>query len=103
MPEYLYQLKLVDRLQEETAWTEADAAAVDRHVGHLQKLLDAGILMLAGRTLNEPADRIGIVIFRAADDEEARRCMESDPAIVEGVMTARLFPYRVAFMEGREG
>jgi uncharacterized protein YciI len=98
----LYQLRLVDRLHDDAAWREADSAAVSRHFQYLQKLLKDGILILAGRTLNDGADRFGIAIIRAADEGEARQVMESDPAVLDGIMTARLFPYRIALMEGRE-
>jgi hypothetical protein len=36
-------------------------------------------------------------MFWAADETAARAIMEGDPAIVHGVMTGELFPYRVAF------
>jgi uncharacterized protein len=99
--EYLYQLRLIPRLESDDAWTEADQAILSRHVEHLGRLLEEGTLILAGRTLGDGEERFGIAIFRAPSDEEARRIMESDPAIAEGVMTARLYPYRVAFGEGR--
>lgn len=31
-------------------------------------------------------------------EEKVRNIMESDPAVAEGVMTAELFPYKVALM-----
>ena len=45
----------------------------------------------------EPLDRtFGLAIFEASDEAAARRFMEADPAMAEGVMTATLHPYRVA-------
>ena len=38
----------------------------------------------------------GIAIFQAPDETAARRFMESDPAVVAGVMTAELHPFAVA-------
>ena len=56
----------------------------------------AGRVILAGRT-TEPGDKtFGLVIFEAADDAAAQQFMESDPAVVAGVMTATLHPYAVA-------
>lgn len=95
-PQFLYVLRLVPRLHDDAAWTEADSAAVSRHFEHLKQATAAGKVVLAGRT-REPGDKtFGLVIFEAADDDEARRFMASDPAVVAGVMTATLHPYAVA-------
>lgn len=94
--QYLYVLKPVPRLHADSAWTEADSAAVGRHFRRLQQATADGIVILAGRTM-EPGDRtFGLVIFEAADEAAARAFMEADPAVAEGVMTATLHPYRVA-------
>jgi uncharacterized protein YciI len=41
----------------------------------------------------------GIVIIDVSSEEEAKNIMENDPAVKEGVMTAELFPYRVALIK----
>ena len=53
------------------------------------------MLILAGRT--QEAAAIGIVIFRTSSDEEAMAIMNGDPAVANGIMTATLHPYKVAF------
>ena len=94
--QFLYVLRLVPRLHDEAAWTDADNAAVSRHFAQLKAATASGRVILAGRTL-EPGDRtFGLVIFEATDEADARRFMESDPAVVAGVMTATLHPYAVA-------
>lgn len=99
--QFLYMLRLVPRLHDDAAWTEADSAAVSRHFEHLKQATAAGKVILAGRT-REPGDRtFGLVIFEAADEAEARRFMEGDPAVVAGVMTAMLHPYAVALQRQR--
>jgi len=103
VPEFLYQLKLVDRLVDESTWTDADREIVERHFQHLQELLKDGVLILAGRTLNDGPGRFGIVILRADAEADARRIMKKDPAVAEKIMSARLYPYRVALMEKRDG
>jgi uncharacterized protein YciI len=40
----------------------------------------------------------GIVIIEVESEEEALNIMNNDPAVSEGVMTAELFPYRVALI-----
>jgi uncharacterized protein YciI len=94
--QYLYVLRLAPRLHDDAAWTEADKAAVSQHFQRLQQATAAGRVILAGRT-TEPGDKtFGLVIFEAADDAAAQQFMESDPAVVAGVMTATLHPYAVA-------
>ena len=101
LKQFLYMLRLAPRLHDEGAWTDADKAAVSRHFAQLQEATASGRVILAGRTL-EPGDRtFGLVIFEARDEAEARRFMESDPAVVAGVMTATLHPYAVALARGK--
>ena len=59
-----------------------------------------GKLILAGRTLNMDEKTFGIVILEVTSKEEAETIMKNDPAVSEGIMTAELFPYRVALMKG---
>ena len=95
--QFLYVLRLVPRLHDDKAWTEADQAAIRKHVAHLKAATDRGKLIVAGRTL-EPGDKtFGLVIFYAPDDADAQAFMNSDPAVLERIMTAELHPYHVAF------
>ena len=99
--EWLYILK-VTRLEMLTGGsTEEEARIVGDHFQHLKRLKDEGVTILMGRTSNDDETTMGLVVFRAEDEAEARRIMESDPAIRNGVMSATLYPYHVAIMEGR--
>jgi uncharacterized protein YciI len=96
LKQWVYVLRLIPRLHDDQAWTDADKAAVSRHFAHLSAATKAGQVILAGRT-TEPGDRtFGLVIFEAADEAAARTFMASDPSVVEKVMTAELHPYAVA-------
>ncbi|KAA0565062.1 YciI family protein [Rossellomorea aquimaris] len=94
--EFIYVLKLIQRLHKEENWTTGDEGIVQRHFERLKELTDSGVVILAGRTLNEEENAFGIVIFEAVDAEKAKAFMKEDPAVKEGIMTAELFPYRVA-------
>jgi uncharacterized protein len=94
--EFIYVLKLIQRLHKEDNWTIMDEGIVQRHFERLKELTDSGVVILAGRTLNEEENAFGIVIFEAEDAEKAEAFMKEDPAVKEGIMTAELFPYRVA-------
>lgn len=96
--QFICVLRLVPRLQSEAAWTEADNKAVAAHFQRLKQATDADSVILAGRTNEAPDKTFGLVVFEALDIEAARAFMESDPAVVAGVMTATLHPYSVALL-----
>jgi uncharacterized protein YciI len=94
--QFIYVLRLVSRLHSDAAWTKEDNMALSRHFVRFQHAIETGELILAGRT-KEPGDKtFGIAIFEAKDEAAARAFMESDPAVVAGLMTAELHPFAVA-------
>jgi uncharacterized protein YciI len=94
--QFIYVLRLVPRLHSDSAWTKEDEMVIARHLTRFRHAIDKGELILAGRT-KEPGDKtFGIAIFEAADEAAARAFMESDPAVVAGLMTAELHPFAVA-------
>lgn len=94
--QFIYVLRLVPRLHSDAAWTKEDEMVIGRHLTRFKHAIDKGELILAGRT-KEPGDKtFGIAIFEAADEAAARAFMESDPAVVAGLMTAELHPFAVA-------
>ena len=94
--QFIYVLRLVPRLHSDSAWTQEDKMALDRHFARFQHAIETGELILAGRT-REPGDKtFGIAIFEVNDETAARKFMESDPAVVAGLMTAELHPFSVA-------
>jgi uncharacterized protein YciI len=94
--QFIYVLKLIPRLLDQASWTEAEKKVVQVHFERLQALQKEGKVILAGRTLNMDPTGFGIVILEVDSEEEARQLMEQDPTVKEGMMTAQLFPYRVA-------
>jgi uncharacterized protein len=99
MDEYIYMLKLRPDLLDDSAWTEKDEKIVSEHFNHLKEDFERGKVILAGRTTNSDKTQFGIVIFTAESWKSAQTYMESDPAIKYGVMTATLFPFRIALMK----
>ena len=94
--QFIYVLILVPRLHSDTAWTKEDEMVLSRHFARFQHAIETGELILAGRT-SEPGDKtFGIAIFEAKDETAARSFMESDPAVIAGLMTAELHPFAVA-------
>lgn len=76
--------------------TQDEERIVGQHFAYLQKLLADGRLLMAGRTTTEDERVFGIVIFTAVSASAALEVMQNDPAVRQGVMSAELFPYRVA-------
>ena len=94
--QFIYVLRLVPRLYDDKSWTKEDEMALSRHFARFKHSIETGELILAGRT-GEPGDKtFGIAIFEASDEAAARKFMESDPAVVAGLMTAELHPFAVA-------
>lgn len=98
--QFVYILRPVPRLLDDKAWTEQDNTIVGKHFEHLKRLTEQGTVILAGRTLGD--NPMGLVVFEAASEVEARKLMESDPAIAGGIMTGELHPFRVALLKGLE-
>ncbi len=94
--QFIYVLRVLPPFHSVQAWTDKENAAVGQHFERLAKATAQGQVILAGKT-TEPLDvTFGIVIFEAENEAAARRFMETDPAVVAGLMTATLHPYAVA-------
>ena len=101
MAQWLYRIQPTRPAMLTEGPTSEEADIVSHHFNYLKDLTEKGVMILAGRTLNTDVSSFGICIFEAEDESAARRIMESDPAVVEGVMRAELFPYRIALMKGQ--
>ena len=93
--QFIYVLRLVPRLYSDAAWTQEDKMALSRHFARFKHAIETGELILAGRTGESGDKTFGIAIFEASDETAARKFMQSDPAVVAGLMTAE-HPFSVA-------
>ena len=71
--------------------TPEERAVFEEHGEWLEAGYAEGRVLFAGRCYDGP---FGLVILDAADEGEARRLMEQDPSVREGVQTAELFPFK---------
>lgn len=94
--QYLYRIQPVRAGLLSEGPTEQEAAVVGAHFTYLETLTSQGKVLMAGRTLTTDESTFGIVVFVADSDEAAAELMQADPVVRGGVMTATLFPFRVA-------
>jgi uncharacterized protein YciI len=95
---YLYKIQAVRPAMITEGATEDEARIVAAHFDYLKGLTEAGVVLLAGRTLNEDNSTFGIIIFRANSELAARQIVEADPAVKNRIMRAELYPYRIALL-----
>ncbi|MES2725576.1 MAG: YciI family protein [Bacteroidota bacterium] len=97
---FIYVLKLTPTYQNEANWTDETRKIVTAHFNQLKKLKEDGQVILAGKTdytKDNPAN-FGIVIFNAENLEAAKKLMNSDPAVMQNIMTAELHPFSLALL-----
>jgi uncharacterized protein YciI len=100
MQEFLYKLQLVREDMLQTGPNDTEHAAVAEHFAYLQDLNAKGVIIFVGRTLTTDKDTMGLAVFRAQSEDEARQIMKGDPVVKKGVMTATLYPFKV-IMQGK--
>ena len=91
---YLYRIQPTRHEMLTEGATSEETEIIGEHFIYLERLTREGVAILVGRTLSTEQDSMGIVIFTARSDEEARALMDADPAVSKGVMSAKLFPFR---------
>ena len=79
--------------------TPQEDEITSQHFRYLKGLMEQGIVLLAGRTLNTDNSSFGIIIFKAENEAAARAIVHNDPAVQAKQFRAELFPYRVALLE----
>jgi uncharacterized protein YciI len=103
MSRYIYRLEVTRPDMLTDGPTPEEERTLTAHFAFLKAQAEDGVVLLAGRTDTHGPETYGIVIFEAADGEEAREIMEADPAVVGGVMTAELQPFRLVIGGGAGG
>jgi uncharacterized protein YciI len=103
MAQHLYRIQPTRPAMLVEGLTPEEDAIIEQHFAYLKDLTAQGIVILAGRTLTTDPNGLGIVIFRAADDNAAHALMSNDPSVQQGVMHAELYPFRIALWSPPEG
>jgi uncharacterized protein len=97
LKEFIYKLSLKPHYRVASHWSDEQNDILSRHFQYLSKLTADGVALLVGKTdlSIENEENYGIVIFQAVDEVEAKKIMENDPAVRDGIMTARLLPFNI--------
>ncbi len=92
---FLYYLKLTPAYNDPSKWDTNTVEVIEAHAAFLSNLGEKGILAFAGRTNFDPGhkDLLGIAVVMADSIEEAHQIMDPDPAVVQGIQSARIFPF----------
>jgi uncharacterized protein YciI len=98
MPDWIYFIH-PPRENFAATMTDAERQVWSEHAERLQRLLDEGVLVLAGPTLGTV--NTGIAVIEAPDEESARQIMTEDPTIASGIARGELRPFRASFLRGR--
>ena len=81
--------------------TPREDAIIADHFAYLEKLEEENVLILAGRTETLENSSLGVVIYTAQDEPQAREIMLNDPAVKSGVMLAEFHNFRLAFLNSK--
>ncbi len=73
--------------------TEAEQKVLQARSERLEKLVQEGVVILAGPCLDGD---VSIVVFEARDLKAARHLMDADPAVQAGIFSVKVHPFRVA-------
>ena len=97
---YIYVLNLaMERLRSPEGWTEEENKVVSEHFRYLTGLYEKGTVKYVGRTMDDRSS-FGMVVFVADSEDEARSIMDNDPAVVNEIMTATLYPFKTFYNSG---
>lgn len=67
--------------------------AFSGHMANIRRLVEAGILLIAGPLGPNDDQYRGIFVFDVVTVEEARKWVSSDPAIEAGYLDVKLYPW----------
>lgn len=96
--QFVYIYKPFKENFNETA-TEEENKIISEHFLYLQNLLEKNILIFAGPEINA---KFGIAVLETNTEEEAERIMKNNPAVVNKVFTAELYPFRVSLIRKQD-
>jgi uncharacterized protein len=97
--QFVYILTLNEKYHDLKNWTEETNEIQGKHFNYLKTLFNQGIMKHVGRTDLDfgHQDLHGYAIFESENEDNANDIMNNDPAVCNGLMRAKLLPYRIVF------
>lgn len=92
---YAYQLTLNPQYQDFSSWNQIVNDTLQAHANYLRQGLSEGKVVFVGRTDAGPKENFGLAIFKAAGAVEAEVFMKGDPVVQAGIMSAKVFPFKL--------
>ncbi len=91
-------LVLLKRGPKWVAGKPAGEQALLNHGRYLQEQMTKGVLQVAGPFLDDSGGAIGLMVYNARDEAEARAIEEHDPGVVAGILAVEsIRPFDLAF------
>ena len=97
--QFLYILTLNSKYHDLASWDEAANETMGLHFAYLKQKFEEGVMKHVGRTDLDfgNADLRGYAVFEAENQMAALVIMNADPAVANGLMSAKLLPYKIVF------
>ena len=92
--DYMEALTYVMLIERGKTYNKINRVMVEKHVGNIKKLDDDGKLVLCGATKGYPGVA-GMIVFKAESQEEAEAICKTEPFVMEGYATYKLFSMQV--------
>lgn len=96
MRDYIYILNLVPKFRNQENWSNKENEILEKHDQRLARQKKRGTVKYVGRTdlPTENEKNFGLVVFEAESDTMAELFMQSDPAVMNKMMTATCHPFK---------
>jgi uncharacterized protein YciI len=79
--QFLYTIRPVRKAMLTEGSSDQEDEIISQHFRYLSTLAEKGVVEFAGRTDTHDEKTFGIVVFNAQSETDARRIMQSDPAV----------------------
>lgn len=75
-----------------------ESRLIGEHYAYWKSLTEQGVALVVGRCQQSDPPPLGLAIFGAQDEDEARKIAGDDPAVVGGVFAHEIYPYQVSLL-----
>ncbi len=100
---YIYILKYTDEFRKNIQWGSRELGFAQEHVSYIKELADDNKAYLLGRTTNfYDAELFGVIVFEAANIEEAKKILDNDPLVKNNIMQGTVSPFIIVFMKEKK-